>query len=209
VDDDSARRKGMPVFSGALAYFPDAFLALAECSLISNAKHCPGEPLHWARDKSTDDLEALTRHLTDRAKGVVFDTDRIRHLTKVFWRAGAALQKEIEGDHGVTLAPLALESTAGKALTAKIVDVGPMSVDGVTLEPVKADPNVNPTLTEADIGMTFIYHENGTCCEVIFSRTDFYGDYVFLLVGPNAAVMYFRPEDPTYYNSFFTRKVRP
>ncbi len=93
---EHARRKGVPLYSGAVAYFPLALEALAELSRIGNDQHNPGSPLHWDRSKSSDELDALMRHLTDRAKGQVFDIDSVRHLTKVFWRAGAALQKELE-----------------------------------------------------------------------------------------------------------------
>jgi hypothetical protein len=96
--DEARRRKGIPLYSGGLSYFPLAFEALAELSRIGNDQHNPGSPLHWDRSKSGDELDALMRHLTDRAKGEVFDTDKVRHLTKVFWRAGAALQKEIEAE---------------------------------------------------------------------------------------------------------------
>lgn len=58
--------------------------------------------MFWDRSKSTDELDALVRHLTDHAAGIEFDKDGIRHLTKVCWRSLAALQKAIEVDN-VTL----------------------------------------------------------------------------------------------------------
>ena len=90
-------RKGRPVFSGVLRYFPDAILAVAEASQAGNDQHHPGKPLHWDRSKSMDHHDALTRHLMDA--GTV-DTDGIRHSAKVAWRALAALQTEIEKEHG-------------------------------------------------------------------------------------------------------------
>lgn len=95
---NAAERKAAPLFSGVLAYFPDALIAVAQCSKVGNDQHNPGEPLHWAKEKSTDETDALARHLTDRARGEVFDADGIRHLAKVAWRALAALQREIEGE---------------------------------------------------------------------------------------------------------------
>lgn len=86
-------RKLFPIFSGILRYFPDALLAVAEVSRVGNEQHNPGQPLHWDRSKSTDDLDALTRHLLDAGS---LDTDGIRHSAKVAWRALANLQKEIE-----------------------------------------------------------------------------------------------------------------
>ena len=86
-------RKGTPVFSGVLNYFPDAIRAVSQCSFAGNEQHNPGKPLHWDRAKSGDELDALTRHLLEA--GTV-DTDGIRHSTKVAWRALANLQKELE-----------------------------------------------------------------------------------------------------------------
>ena len=87
-------RKLRPVCSGVLDYFPDALLAVAELSRIGNEQHNPGQPLHWDRSKSTDDADALVRHLLDRG---TIDTDGVRHSAKVAWRALALLQKELEG----------------------------------------------------------------------------------------------------------------
>ena len=49
--------------------------------------------MHWDRNKSTDELDALTRHLIEAGK---IDTDGMRHSAKVAWRALANLQKELE-----------------------------------------------------------------------------------------------------------------
>ncbi len=87
------QRKATPVYSGVLRYFPDALQAVAQCSKAGNDQHNPGEPLHWAREKSGDELDALTRHLLDAGS---IDTDGVRHSTKVAWRALANLQKELE-----------------------------------------------------------------------------------------------------------------
>ena len=86
-------RKGVPIFSGVLRYFPDAIAAVAELSRIGNDQHNPGKPMHWDRSKSGDELDALTRHLLEAG---TMDTDGVRHSTKVAWRALANLQKEIE-----------------------------------------------------------------------------------------------------------------
>jgi hypothetical protein len=88
-----AERKARPVFSGVLRYFPDALLEVAHCSWIGNQQHNPGEPLHWARDKSTDEADALVRHLLHAGE---IDSDGIRHSTKVAWRALSHLQRELE-----------------------------------------------------------------------------------------------------------------
>lgn len=95
VMGDAKTRKAQPVCTGALDYFPDALLAVAELSRIGNEQHNPGEPLHWAKEKSTDEADALLRHLIDRGK---LDADGVRHSTKVAWRALALLQREIEAE---------------------------------------------------------------------------------------------------------------
>ena len=92
--DVSAKRKGQPVFSGVLAYFPDALMAIAELSKAGNDKHNPGQPLHWSKDKSNDHADCLARHLLEQ--GTIDPEDGISHTVKVAWRALALLQIEIE-----------------------------------------------------------------------------------------------------------------
>lgn len=102
---NSQLRKQTPIFSGVMAYFPDALEQVAAVSYAGNEKHNPGEPLNWNRSKSTDEYDACARHLNDRAQGVVFDEElsklanrEIRTMACVAWRALAALQKEIEAN---------------------------------------------------------------------------------------------------------------
>jgi hypothetical protein len=90
---DAKKRKERPVFTGVLKYFPDAIMEVARVSLAGNQQHHPDKPLHWDRSKSTDDYDALTRHLMEAGK---IDADGIRHTAKVAWRALACLQKELE-----------------------------------------------------------------------------------------------------------------
>lgn len=92
------QRKGIPVYSGVLAYFPDALLEVTKASTAGNQQHLAGQPLHWDKTKSMDQLDALTRHLLDHARGEIFDTDGVRHLTKVAWRALAQLQLDLENE---------------------------------------------------------------------------------------------------------------
>lgn len=86
-------RKERPVYSGVLRYFPKALLEVAHCSWMGNEQHNPGEALYWNRSKSTDEADALVRHLI-QAGGV--DSDGVRHTAKVAWRALALLEKELE-----------------------------------------------------------------------------------------------------------------
>lgn len=97
---DPAARKAAPVFSGCMRYFPRAIMAVAELSRVANDQHNPGEPLHWAREKSGDHHDCLARHLLDA--GAV-DTDGQRHSAKVAWRALAALELELEAAEGAPL----------------------------------------------------------------------------------------------------------
>lgn len=96
---EAQRRKQRPLITGCLDYFPDALLEVAYCSFVGNEQHNPGEPLHWARGKSTDEADALGRHLLQRGTR---DTDGVRHSAKVAWRALALLQKEIEAERNQT-----------------------------------------------------------------------------------------------------------
>ena len=95
IASDPAQRKATPICTGVLDYFPEAIAAVAECSRIGNDQHNPGQPLHWAREKSTDHANCIARHLIDRG---TLDTDGIRHSAKVAWRALALLQTEIEAE---------------------------------------------------------------------------------------------------------------
>lgn len=90
---DKGARKQLPLFTGCLKYFPDAWVAVAELSRIGNDQHNPGKELFWDRSKSQDELDALMRHLVEAG---TIDVDGVRHSTKVAWRALANLQKEIE-----------------------------------------------------------------------------------------------------------------
>lgn len=88
-------RKQRPVKSGVLDYFPDAILEVAFCSWVGNEQHNPGEHLHWAKHKSTDELDALSRHMLEAG---TFDTDAVRHSAKIAWRALANLQRELDAE---------------------------------------------------------------------------------------------------------------
>lgn len=121
IPTDPVKRKAAPVFSGVLRYFPDALVAVSECSHAGNEQHNPGTPLHWDRSKSGDELDALTRHLLDAGK---LDTDGIRHSAKVAWRALANLQKEIEAErHTLTINNVEIKCSGkcvGKAKNALV-----------------------------------------------------------------------------------------
>ena len=94
---DPAERKAAPVMSGVLDYFPLAIAAIARISKAGNDQHNPGQPLHWARGKSTDHADCIVRHLIERG---TIDTDGQRHTAKAAWRALALLQEELEAEAG-------------------------------------------------------------------------------------------------------------
>lgn len=95
LPNNSRERKTYPIASGVMDYFPDAIVAVSHVSYVGNEQHNPGEPLHWAREKSTDEADTMLRHFLARG---TFDTDGQRHSAKMAWRALAILQKEIEAD---------------------------------------------------------------------------------------------------------------
>jgi hypothetical protein len=92
---NSAERKKIPVASGVLDYFPSALVEVAKISFAGNEQHNPGEPLHWAREKSTDQDDTIIRHFLERGK---LDIDGQRHSAKLAWRALALLQLELEAE---------------------------------------------------------------------------------------------------------------
>lgn len=88
---DAAARKVTPLFSGVLNYFPLALAAVARMSQRGNDQHNPGQPLHWAREKSTDQEDCLLRHLVD-VHTVDPETGEYLHAVAVAWRALALVQ---------------------------------------------------------------------------------------------------------------------
>ena len=94
--DTDAERKSVPIFDGAIMYFPRALAAIAKHSKTGNDKHNPGEPLHWDKTKSTDHRNTQLRHLIDDAMGERFDIGSTRHLCGNAWRALALLETQLE-----------------------------------------------------------------------------------------------------------------
>lgn len=92
----SEERKQRPVFEGFMKYFPDAIMEISNHSFKANEKHNPGEPLHWAKEKSTDEASSLIRHLIDYAQGERTDDDGLSILSAIGWRAMAFVQRELE-----------------------------------------------------------------------------------------------------------------
>lgn len=91
-----AARKEVPIASGVMDYFPDALAAIARLSMKANARHNPGEPLHWSQGKSNDHDDAAMRHFLERGK---IDAEwGESHTVEYAWRALARLQTEIQAE---------------------------------------------------------------------------------------------------------------
>lgn len=97
ASSESESRKGQPVYTGVVKYFPDALKYVSKVSKKGNDQHHSDKPLHWDKNKSTDNEDALVRHLIDHSQDPV-DDDGLLHLGKVAWRALAALQIHLEND---------------------------------------------------------------------------------------------------------------
>jgi hypothetical protein len=100
LPDDPNKRNDYPMADGLLYYFPNALAEVARVSKIGNDQHNPGQPMHWARGKSTDHANKIIRHLLDAG---TMDKDGTRHSAKVAWRALALLQEELEREEGAPL----------------------------------------------------------------------------------------------------------
>ena len=95
LPDDPKERKQIPIATGVLDYFPAALVEIAKISYAGNQQHNPGEPLHWARGKSTDQEDTIIRHFLERGS---LDKDGMRHSAKLAWRVLALLQLELEAE---------------------------------------------------------------------------------------------------------------
>lgn len=95
---DDRARKALPIFRGPLMYFPDALLEVAAVCKAGNDQHNPGEPMHWSRVKSMEQLDTALRHMMDHGMGTPRDTDGRYHMAKAAWRCLAELQLQIERD---------------------------------------------------------------------------------------------------------------
>lgn len=107
---DNALRKALPLFTFLTEYFPDAILELVKVSVAGNMQHNPGEPMHWARGKSMDQLNTAQRHMWDYATtGPYNDEPPLppeilaaiggeppMHLANAAWRLLAQIQLDCE-----------------------------------------------------------------------------------------------------------------
>tara|TARA_R100001224_G_C3942937_1_gene122984 strand:- start:186 stop:476 length:291 start_codon:yes stop_codon:yes gene_type:complete len=86
LPQNSQERKNIPIYSGFIKYFPDAIIEVTKKSVAGSEQHHPDKKLHWDKDKSKDELDAMMRHLLEK------------DFASVAWRAMANLQREIENE---------------------------------------------------------------------------------------------------------------
>jgi hypothetical protein len=132
-----ADRKALPLYDGTFGYFPDALAEVARVSMIGNAQHNPGEPLHWAREKSTDQRNTAFRHTVDHNSGTTHDTDGTWHLAKSIWRQLAELQLAIEAKRKQTESELKRASGWAEGPSG----INPGDILTVERAPSKPDPD--------------------------------------------------------------------
>lgn len=85
LPEDADERKTYPVYSGFIKYFPNAIAEVSHLSYKGNQQHHPDKPLHWDKSKSSDELDALMRHILDE------------DWVHVAWRALANLERKLTG----------------------------------------------------------------------------------------------------------------
>ena len=90
---DPKERKGLPIGTGVVDYFPLTMAEMARASFDGNKHHLPGEKLHWDRTKSSDDEDALLRHYIDRYE---IDDAGVAECGRMAWRACAICEKILE-----------------------------------------------------------------------------------------------------------------
>lgn len=131
LPSDKTDRKHRPIARGCLDYFPHAIAEVAHLSFVANEQHNPGEPMHWAREKSADHADCIVRHLIDRGDT---DTDGMRHSAKAAWRALAMLQLELEdaGEANETRYPEAPVELVAEPESVYNQDVEPSTGRSVT-----------------------------------------------------------------------------
>lgn len=99
---DYKERKEWECWTYLMEYMPDAFLEEVRVAIAGNQQHNPGQHLHWARGKSTDQMNTAFRHMWEHTmaarwgRGSMVDVDKCYHLAKAIWRLRAELQLTLE-----------------------------------------------------------------------------------------------------------------
>lgn len=133
---DYAARKAIPLYTYLTQYHPNALVEVAKVAVAGNEQHNPGEPMHWAKGKSMDQLNTAMRHQFDHGMGNAYDTDDpyrgpdgnpILHLAKATWRLLAEIELLCEArDLGIDINELVRGTHEFRGLveTPKHADVG-------------------------------------------------------------------------------------
>lgn len=105
---EAVLRKMQPVGTLLKEYFPLARRGEAAVAWVGNEKHNPGEPLHWAKDKSNDHLDCAGRHLSesDDWDVTVLPDGRafaVLHAAQLAWRASALAEIAAEKYGGMVI----------------------------------------------------------------------------------------------------------
>ena len=133
---DKVRKSDWPVWDYIFGYFPLALLEEVKVAVIGNKQHNPGQKLHWAREKSTDQLNTAMRHLFDyhkaKSEGAYGPCPRDATgkalLAQAIWRLKAQLQLDREAEDALAVPEFEA------LLTPKIPD-GVIDVTGLTMNP--------------------------------------------------------------------------
>lgn len=98
VTGNPAQRPACDGLASLLAAYPEAFAEVAQVSWHGNKKHNPGQPLHHAREKSTDHADCIVRHLVDNMidPGGFEPGTNFRHSACAVWRALILTQVTLE-----------------------------------------------------------------------------------------------------------------
>jgi hypothetical protein len=84
LPEDAQDRKDIPIYRGFIEYFPDAIVEVTKLSVRGSKQHHPDGKVWWDKSKSSDELDALMRHLLEG------------DWASVAWRAMANLQRSCD-----------------------------------------------------------------------------------------------------------------
>ena len=93
-------RKTYPIYEGVFGYFFNALARVARVSWVGNQQHNPGQPLHWARGKSKDQMDCALRHIGEYDPDDFSDASEDA-LSAAAWRLLAELEVYLERKYGL------------------------------------------------------------------------------------------------------------
>lgn len=95
---DAQKAAKVPVWQGVFAYFSNALLAVGAISKFGSVKHNEGKmPTKWRDYPITTYQDANARHITEEAKGDLYDSEsKMLHAGHAAWNALARLELLLE-----------------------------------------------------------------------------------------------------------------